>query len=71
MIEAIFERIQHVEQVTRRAGFVKINFISDLVPTVKCHQHNQLESVKSERNSSFTLGTAQGLNILALPFKPA
>jgi hypothetical protein len=54
-----------------RTSFVHLNSVPDLVPTVKRHPHSLPESVEFQRNSSFTLGTAQGLNILVLPFKPA
>jgi len=69
--KAIFHRVKDFQQVMSRAGFVDLDSVSDLVPTVKRHQNTVPESAEFQRNSSFTLGTAQGLNILGLPFKPA
>jgi hypothetical protein len=71
MREATSNSVKHVHQVTRRHSFVDLNSVSDLVPTVERHQNTIPESAEFQRNSSFTLGTAQGLNILGLPFKPA
>jgi hypothetical protein len=69
--KAIFHRAKDVLQVMSRAGFVDLDSVSNLVPTVERYQNTIPESAEFQRNSSFTLGTAQGLNILGLPFKPA